>query len=127
MSWIEETKLKYVNKGPQVGIRTYTYEFREKWWHRFMPFRSLQTRQFDTNEISVNGDSNGHRMVLANPDFEINGHNVVEWCRATISQGRVHLCFTVTYEVMSGTDPLTLMEARFSDRRLATLFKLTFG
>ena len=127
MSWIEETKVEFVQKGAQIGIRTYFYEFREKWWHRFVPWRASFSRPFDTIETAVNGDLFGHMAVLANPDFEINNRNVMEWARSCISKGRARLCFTVTYELMSGRESLMLLDAQFSDRKMGMLFKLTFG
>lgn len=127
MSWLEKTTIEYVFRGAQIGIRKYTYEYRQRWWHRFIPYRAAFLREFDTIETTVNGDLFGHLTVLANPDFSINDYNVMAWAKEAVYRGHAKLEFSVTYELMSGRESIMMLDARFSDRRTAMLFKLTFG
>lgn len=126
--WTEVTTFN-INRGHpyQVGIRRYIYSFAPRWWDRLRPFKETFVLPFHTNDDNVNGDAFGHYRLLTDPDFTVRGNNVVEWARNAISSGRVHLRFEVSYDLMSGREPITMLTARFSDRKMAVMFKLMFG
>lgn len=129
MGWTEETDWQD-SQGKTMrppARRWYRYYFQERWWHRYTRYQVVMESPFHTIETSVNGDSNGHRAVLADPDFTIKDREVVPWMRQYVKTGKACFEFNVSYELMSGQQSTMMMTARFSDKKTALLFKLSFG
>lgn len=130
MSWSEKTWYAGGGDTMHQDKRYYRYRFsNEPWYMVFKPYQVSMTLPFETSELNTNGDSMGHQSVLVNPDFKVRNMNVMDWARDTIKNGRVDFLF----EIDAG-DPFVInqktkcnLKARFSDKGIASLFKLTFG
>ena len=130
--WKEKTYWRGGGDIPHKDERYYVYSFSEKWWDKLLPYRVKFRKEFTTREVNTNGCSMGHRVVLEDPDFLVNGMNVVEWARNVVSRGRVELVFLIDKgDPYHNPDrfgpPKLFLTAKFSDKGLASLFKLTFG
>ncbi len=134
MSWTQKTFHRGGGDIPYRDERYYVYAFRDKWWRRLEPYRATVKVPFLTVEYGTLADYQAHHNVLCRPDFHLNGINIMEWAKETITQGNVHFSFLVDAgdpfeEAISGRNSKVefRLTARFSDRRMAILFKLTFG
>lgn len=137
MTWKQKTWYRGGGDMVHQNRRLYRYSFSEKLTSPLCLKRTKLVLPFETKEVNTNGDAFGHFAVLQNPDFHIRGNNVMEWAKDTISKGWAEFVFEI-----NGGSPFEAAEqrlrnniditqfrlqARFSDRGIASLFKLTFG
>jgi hypothetical protein len=130
--WNEETFYRGGGDVPYQDRRVYRYRFKDKWTRVFTPYRVELNLPFSTIELNTRGCILGHNAVLKNPDFCIRGSNVMEWVRSMTITGKVEFTFIVDAgdpfdDVLRKLPPKCVLRAKFSNKGLASLFKLTFG
>ncbi len=131
-AWSEKTWWRGGGDIPSVNKRYYQYHFEDQWFRWINRYKAEFSLPFDTIHLNTNGDANGHKMVLEKPDFMVRGINVMEWAKESISAGKADFLFEVdagdVWALAKKQEPLTCnLRARFTDKSLAMLFKLTFG
>ena len=135
MSWTKKTWHRGGGDMPLDSLRYYRYQFREKPLLFFVPYKAKISLPFDDKEFNkgskyfTRGDDIEHLRVLVESPFNIKGHSVMDWAYECVSTGQAEFTFEVdaslkdSFEVKS----ICTLHAKFGNKGIASLFKLTFG
>jgi hypothetical protein len=128
--WKQDTR--YLFPDPRkptfdLDCRIYQYRFASEWYHWATRCKYEIHVPFNTIETNTNGDSQGHRRVLEDPDFSVRDTNIMEWVKSCFTTGKADYTFYISR--MTSDQWISHLElvARFSDRRQAIIFKMMFG
>lgn len=129
MTWKSKTYHVGGGDNPGTSIRVYRYRFSDRWTNTFrfykvklnMPFENFKKAQ-GTNKID-------YLQTLSEAPFFVKDHNVMDWAKECVTRGFASFEFEIdgSIEHIIHGDPELTLTAKFSDKGLASLFKLTFG
>lgn len=133
MSWTEKTWHRGGGDMPLDSYQFYRYRFRDQKRLFFVPYKVKFTLPFDAafkdDPYHASGAMSDHHIILQHSPFEIRGRNVMDWAFECVTKGQAEFNFEVdssfkdSFEVKS----ICTLHAKFGDKGIASLFKLTFG
>lgn len=130
MTWQAKTHYTGGGDNPLTSIRHYTYWHFTSWKDWFRRSKVKIDIPFECIEKNTCGDENGHRMVLSDHPFYIRGQDVMAWAQTCVTRGFATFDFQVDasaeHLVLNG-GPQMILRAKFTDKSIGALFKLTFG
>lgn len=130
MTWRAKTFHRGGGDTPLDSVRHYLYWFAQDWKSWFRRSRYKFEIPFDSIEKATRGDENGHKAALVDHPFFIKGLDVMEWAQTCVTRGFATFDFIVDgsiEEIWGKDEPSMILRAKFSDKGVAALFKLTFG